>query len=48
MTDGTLKTGNQPIKINKYELTVGDIKYPVTNGLLQLIFEKVPDRQLIS
>ena len=48
MADGTLKIGNQPIKINKYELTVGDVKYPVTNGLLQLIFEKDPDRQLIS
>ena len=47
MTDGTLKIGNQPIKINKYELTEGDIKYPVTHGLLQLIFEKEPNRQLI-
>ena len=26
MTDGTLKIGNQPIKINRYKLTVEDLK----------------------
>ena len=34
MTDDTLKIGNKPIKINRYELTVRDTKYPVIDGLL--------------
>ena len=44
MPYGTLKIGNKQIKIKNYELTIKDVKYPIIDGLLQLILEKEPNQ----
>lgn len=48
LADGTLMIGDSPISFENDHVHVGDGKYRSSVGLLELLFRKQPDAQLIS
>lgn len=48
MKDGTLKIGNSVVNFDKHHVIIGDNKYNKSEGLLQLLFMKSPDSNLIT
>lgn len=46
--DGTLKIGDSPITFAKHYIDVQEVKYPTTDGLLELLFKSQPDANHVA